>query len=274
MKVFIDQTKPKLGDTQYNLNMILETVEKAIGEKNDIVVFPELTLTGHNLEDITFDVGIENVPEILLEKSREIDIIFGCVEAGESDYPYNTAYYLSKGKIIGKHRKVYLSNYGGNCESRCFMSGDRFESIHTEFGKVGILIGDEIFHQSAQYILAQQGIKYLFVLVNGVAKLGAFKEDIGKNIKTAAKANSLLNGVFTVVVNRTGIEDGAVFYGNSFVVMPDGEICAQGKYFENSGLSCCLDTGAIRRMRMAFPFFKNEDIRLTIGELKSITKKI
>ena len=272
MRVFIDQTKPKLGNTDYNLKMMVESVEKAIQGKNDIVIFPELALTGHNLEDIAFEVGEKEVPAILLEKSREIDIVFGCVELGEEEYPYNTAYYLSEGKVLGKHRKVYLSNYGAACESRCFMSGDRFESIETKFGKVGILIGDEIYHQSAQYILAQQGIKYLFVLVNGVAKLGACKEEIGKNLKLAAQSNSLLNGVFTLVANRTGIEDGFSFYGNSFVAMPNGEIAAQGEYFENSNLVVSLEDGEIRRARTIFPFFKNENMRLTIEELKAIKK--
>ena len=157
MKLYIDQIKPKLGNRVYNLETMLQVIDRAIDEKNEVVVFPELSLTGHSLEDIAFEVGIDKVPQELLEKSKEIDIIFGAVEIGEEDYPYNTAYYLSEGKVLGKHRKVYLSDYGYSTESRCFMKGNSFDVIETKFGKIGILLGDEIYHQSAQYILAQKG---------------------------------------------------------------------------------------------------------------------
>ena len=108
MKVYIGQIKPTLGNVEKNLNMMLEVIDKAIAEKNDIVVFPELSLTGYSLEDIVFDVAIKEVPSVLLEKSKEIGIIFGAVELGEEEYPYNTAYYLEDGKVVHKHRNVYL----------------------------------------------------------------------------------------------------------------------------------------------------------------------
>ena len=50
------------------------------------------------LEDIVFETAMRDVPEILLEKSKEISIIFGMAELGEEEYPYNTAYYLEDGK--------------------------------------------------------------------------------------------------------------------------------------------------------------------------------
>ena len=79
---------------------MLEVIDKAIAEKNDIVVFPELSLTGYSLEDIVFDVAIKEVPSVLTRKSKEIGIIFGAVELGEEEYPYNTAYYLEDGKVV------------------------------------------------------------------------------------------------------------------------------------------------------------------------------
>ena len=65
MKVYIGQIKPTLGNVEKNLNMMLEVIDRAITEKNDIVIFPELSLTGYSLEDIVFDVAIKEVPSIL-----------------------------------------------------------------------------------------------------------------------------------------------------------------------------------------------------------------
>lgn len=273
MKLYIDQIKPKLGNRAYNLETMLQVIDRAIDEKNEVVVFPELSLTGHSLEDIAFEVGIDKVPQELSEKSKEIDIIFGAVEIGEEDYPYNTAYYLSEGKVLGKHRKVYLSDYGYSTESRCFMKGNSFDVIETKFGKIGILLGDEIYHQSAQYILAQKGVKYLFNLINGVGTLKGDKENVGSNTKLVAKANSVMNGIFTIVANRAGVEDGLAFYGNSFVVSPDGNICIEGEYFKEGNITCNLDEGEIRRARTKYPFFKSEDRRLTVCEVLSLEKK-
>ena len=83
MKVYIGQIKPTLGNVEKNLNMMLEVIDKAIAEKNDIVVFPELSLTGYSLEDIVFDVAIKEVPSVLLEKSKVFKVI---VDRKEGDY--------------------------------------------------------------------------------------------------------------------------------------------------------------------------------------------
>ena len=263
MKVYIGQIKPKLGDMDYNLKLMAEVVENAIEGGNDIVVFPELALTGTVLKDISYDVATEDIPEILIEKSEKIDIIYGAVELGEDEYCYNVAYYLSEGEISGKHKKVYVDN-------NCFKSGSNFEVLETRFGKMGILLGDEIYHQGATFALAQKGAKYIISLVNEKAILGESREDIGKNTKIIAKANSLSNSVFTLVVNRAGIEDGVVFAGNSYLVSPMGELVYEGSYLKEEEMTWEVDSDIIRRAKIQHGFSKDENIDLIIKELKNI----
>lgn len=270
MKVYIGQIKPTLGNVEKNLNMMLEVIDRAIAEKNDIVVFPELALTGYSLEDIVFDVAIKDVPVQLLEKSKEISIIFGAVELGEEEYPYNTAYYLEDGKIIHRHRKVYLPDYGMFYEGRYFKSGEKIRAFDTKFGRVGMLVCEDMWHQSAQYILAQDGAKYLFVLFNSPATVGKTKEEMAESWKTIVKTNSLLNGVYSVAVNRAGVEDGVTFFGNSFVVKPDGQILVEGEYLKEDTFSCELDEKEIRRARFKAPMFKAESLNLTKKELERV----
>lgn len=273
MKVYIGQIKPTLGNVEKNLNMMLETVDRAIEEKSDIVIFPELSLTGYSLEELVFDVAIKEVPSVLLEKSKEISIVFGAVELGEEDYPYNTAYYLEGGKVLHRHRKVYLPDYGPYYEGRYFMAGDKVRAFDTKFGRMGILVCEDVWHQSTQYLLAQDGAKYVFVLFNSPAIVGKRKEQLSEGWKTILKTNSMLNGVYTVGVNRVGVEDGTTFFGNSFVVDPNGNIVAEGKYLAEDGFACELDEAVIRRARFKAPMFKAENLNLTKKEIERIENK-
>ena len=270
MKLYIKQIKPVLGNTEKNLNIMVKAIDEAISEKKEIIIFPELSLTGHLLEDIVADVAIKEIPKILLEKSIDIDIVFGAVEIGENEFLYNTGYYLSKGEIIGKHRKVYLANYNGNTESRIFAQGNKIEGFDTKFGKVGILMQEEFYHQSAQNILAQDGVKYLIVLANDTIQFDI--DGIGEELKMIAKTNSLLNGMFTIVANRIGVEDGQSFYGQSFVVDSNGKIIAIAPAFEDKELVCDIDESEIRRSRLRKPLLKNENIKLTIEEMRRVAK--
>lgn len=273
MKVYIGQIKPTLGNIEKNLNMMLEVIDRAIAEKNDIVIFPELSLTGYSLEDIVFDVAIKEVPSILLEKSKEISIIFGAVELGEEEYPYNTAYYLEDGKVLYRHRKVYLPDYGMFYEGRYFMAGDKVRAFDTKFGRVGMLVCEDMWHQSAQYILAQDGARYIFVPFNSPVIVGKSKEEMSENWKNICKANSLLNGTYTVAVNRVGVEDGIAFFGNSFVVNPEGKIVGEGKYIYEDGFSCNIEDIEIRKARFKAPMFKTENLNLTKKEIERIEIK-
>lgn len=274
MRVHVEQMKCVLGNTEKNLLRMLEGIDRAIINGDDLIVFPELCLNGYVLEDLVFDNAVRfKVPEILLEKSKEISIIFGAVEMGEEDYPYNTLFYLEDGKVIAKHRKVYLADYGMFFEGRYFKSGSEIRAFDTKFGKIAMLQGEEIKHQSVQFILAQDGAKYIFVSAAAPTTLGINKHDISLEWKELLKTNSYLNGVYTIMANRCGVEDGVTFFGNSMIISPDGKIIEEAKFMKEDSLSCELAERKIKSTRFLNPIFKNENIDLIIKELKRITKE-
>lgn len=273
MRVHIEQMKAVLGDTEKNLLRMLEGIDKAISNGDDLIVFPELCLNGYVLEELVFESAIREVPVILLEKSQEISIIFGAVEMGEEDYPYNTLFYLEDGKVIAKHRKVYLADYGMFYEGRYFKSGDKIRAFNTKFGRVAMLQGEDIKHQSVQLILSQDRAKYIFVSAAIPTTLGITKHSISSEWRELLKTNSYLNGVYTVMVNRVGVEDGVTFFGNSMLVAPDGEIIEEAKFMKEDSLSCELTERRLRATRIANPIFKNENLDLTIRELKRIAEE-
>ena len=113
--VALAQVKPKLGCVADNLGMIEAAVERGIREKADLVVFPELALTGYFLKDLVPEVALPLAsPEIkrLIELSSHISIAVGFVEVSADYRFFNSALYLEDGAIRHLHRKVYLPTYG------------------------------------------------------------------------------------------------------------------------------------------------------------------
>lgn len=265
MQAYIAQIAPKLGNIKYNIDLILEKIDNAIEKNSDIIIFPELALSGSLLKEIIYDVAIDKMPAEILDKSKEIDILIGAPELGEDDYYYNTAYYLSDGKILGKHRKIYTNNKYVNL-------GENLDIIETKFGKVGILLGREICHQSATYILAQKGAKIIFSLTSNIVILGNTKEDIGKMYKMVAQANSYTNNLYTLVVNRAGREDSLTYSGNSYLVNPMGEISYEMEYLKEEEMNFEIEFDMIRRAKRQKNFARTENKDLIKRELEEIIK--
>lgn len=273
MKAAIAQIKPTLGNIGKNLEIMMEKVEEAKRNNMDIIVFPELALSGYLLEEMVYDVCVE-IPQELLEASRDISILFGGVEKGRDNFIYNSAFYLEDGRLIHTHRKVYLPTYGMFFEGRYFKEGDRFRAFDTKHGRFGILICEDAWHQSASYILGQDGADYIFCLVSSPAR--GFEqgvESMAKDWEGIAYQTATMTGTYFVMVNRVGVEDGVSFWGGSEVVAPTGKVMAKGEYLKEDTLFVDMPEREIRRARFNSPVMKSEDIDLTIRELKRIQNK-
>ncbi len=270
MKVCLAQMKPCLGDTYKNLEIMKIWIEKGIEEKVDLIVFPELSLTGNMLEELVCDVAIKKVPEELIELSKKISIIFGAVELGEDSYIYNSAFYLENGELVNTYRKVYLPTYGMNDEGRYFKAGNNLSSFDTKFGKIGLLMGEDLKHQTSPFILAQDGATRVFILSNN-AVCGIEKNiELGRDLDAMALSAAIANRIFIASVNRVGVEDGVSFYGKSKVFAPTGEILYEGKLLEEECILVDLSQDYIRRARVSNPIAKGENLALVLKELKRI----
>ncbi|MGL4947204.1 MAG: nitrilase-related carbon-nitrogen hydrolase [Cetobacterium sp.] len=272
MNIFLAQTKPVLGNTERNLNAMVEIVEREIEKGTELVVFPELSLTGYLLEDMVYDIAIQKVPAILFELSKKISIIFGAVELADDLYHYNSAFYLEDGELKHTHRKVYLPTYGLFDEGRYFKEGDKVRAFDTKFGRVGMLICEDGFHQSNSYILAQDGAHTIFTIVNSPTRLSNKGLEISDTWESICKTTSISNACFTVMVNRVGVEDGVDFWGGSFAVSPSGNIIKKLNYFEEDGGNVLINKKEIVKVRFASGSCKNEKIDLVLNELKRVKK--
>ena len=277
-KVALAQIKPKLGCVGDNLSIIEEQVAAAILDKADLVIFPELALTGYFLKDLVPDVALTlDSPEIarLKRLSADIAIAVGFVET-TSDYRFfNSAIFLDKGKIVHLHRKVYLPTYGLFDEQRYLARGERFRAFDTRFGRFGMLICEDLWHLSAPYILAMDGAATILCLSSSPGRGLTIDERLGSTIawqRLTATTATFLNARI-LYCNRVGYEDGINFWGGSEAVAPCGTSIARGKLMDEDLVYATIIEGELRRERILSPLMRDENLQLTIRELQLIESR-
>ena len=271
------QIKPKLGQVFDNLAMIREQLELAIAQQADLAVLPELALTGYFLKDLVPEIALAlDSPElaILKEFSRRISIAVGFVEVTKDYQFYNSAAWFEDGELKHLHRKVYLPTYGLFDEQRYLGRGDRFRAFDTKFGRVGLLVCEDMWHLSAPYLLAMDGAATLVCLSSSPGR-GVEGDELAtaaawRNLTTAT-ARFLTCRV--IYVNRVGYEDGVSFWGGSHVVAPSGEIVAAAPEFEPSLTLATLAEAELRRERIASPLLRDENLCITLQELGRIDRE-
>jgi predicted amidohydrolase len=275
--VALAQIKPKLGCLDDNLALVEAAIEKGINEGAQLVVFPELALTGYFLKDLVPDVAINlHAPQIERLKllSTRISIAIGLVEVTDDYRFFNTALYLEGGEILHVHRKVYLPTYGLFDEQRYLARGERFRAFDTRFGRVGMLICEDMWHLSSPYILAMDGATTLICLSSSPGRGVSEAEGLGSSAAwqklTSTTAMFLNCRVF--YCNRVGYEDGINFWGGSEVIAPSGEVAARGRLLEEDFVLAKVDEGALRRERIFSPMMRDENMSITVNELRRIER--
>lgn len=269
------QIKPKLGCLDDNLAMIEETTGRAIASKAELVVFPELALTGYFLKDLVPDIAISlDSPTIvrLRKLSKDIAIAIGFVEVTTDYRFFNSAIFLDRGEIVHLHRKVYLPTYGLFDEQRYLAGGDRFRAFDSRFGRLGMLICEDLWHLSAPYILAMQGATTLICLSSSPGRGLTDDERLGSTIawqRLTATTATFLNAR-VLYCNRVGYEDGINFWGGSEAVAPCGTPLSRGKLLEEDLVLATLREGELRRERILSPLMRDENLELTLRELQRI----
>jgi NAD+ synthase (glutamine-hydrolysing) len=277
LNLALAQIATQLGDVQANLEKHLDFVKQAKAQKADLVVFPELSLTGYVLQDLVPTVAhwpLESDPvfQPLFKASQELDLVVGFVEEDRRHRFYIASAYLSGGEVLHVHHKVYLPTYGLFDEGRFFAWGDSVRAFDTRFGRMGILICEDFWHASPPYLLWLDGADVL-LLTSASPGRGLNQEDRLESARWVENVNRAYANLFTNFVvhsNRTGYEDGLNFWGGSTVFDPNGELLAHGPYHEEALVVTRLDLDYLHRTRARLPLLRDERTGLVQRELNRI----
>ncbi len=277
MKIALAQINTKLGLLQANLEKHLAFIQQAQAEAADLIIFPELSLTGYLIQNlvptlVTQPVASDPIFKPLLNASKKIDIALGFVDRDEKHRFYIAAAYLSKGAVVHVHRKVYLPTYGMFDEGRFFAKGHEARAFTTRLGRFGLLICEDFWHASLPYLLWMDGAELMIFISaspgHGISETPQFGADQWVEHTTKAYAN--LFTCFVAATNRVGFEDGLCFYGNAHLHGPEGELVAQGPPLEEALTIAEIDFTQLHRARSRLPLLRDERPELVLEQLNRI----
>jgi predicted amidohydrolase len=279
LNLALAQINTRLGDVQSNLEKHLALAAEAQASGADLLVFPELSLTGYALQDLAHTVAHAPRPDDpvfkpLLAASQELDLLVGFVDEDRRHRFYIASAYLSQGRVVHVHHKVYLPTYGLFDEGRFFAWGDEIRAFDTRFGRMGILICEDFWHASPPYLLWLDGAD-LMLFMSASPGRGLSDQTQLESARWVEHINRAYASLFTnfvVHANRVGYEDGLHFWGGATVFDPDGELLAKGPYFQESVTYCELDLQQLHHTRARLPLLRDERTALVKREMERILR--
>jgi NAD+ synthase (glutamine-hydrolysing) len=226
------QINPVVGDVAGNVNKIIETAQQARKQFNaDLIVFPELTLTGYPPEDLLLRPGLlKRVRKALTTLASKLDnvaVLIGHPDGDVGSALYNSASLIDGGKLVCTYHKQQLPNYGVFDEKRYFIEGENATVFDFRGLKIGITICEDIW-------FTQPSIKAKSAGADLIVNLNASPYHTGKWPLREAEVRKRISetGLPIVYVNQYGGQDELVFDGHSFVMNANGEKVVQAPAFE------------------------------------------
>lgn len=231
LKIVMAQVNPLVGDIHGNTDMVIDIVRQAEAEHSaDIVVFPELTLTGYPPEDLllreSMDLRIKRALQQICDASLQATVVVGYPRkmAGRV---FNMAGVIDSGDVIAEYAKQHLPNYKVFDEKRYFVSGDSPCVVRLKGIKAAITICEDMWQVEPMHQARQAGAQLMLNLNASPFHLGKINE------RRELLHERAREGQMPVVyVNQVGAQDELVFDGASLVVDANGEVQVQAPSFE------------------------------------------
>lgn len=262
LKIGLAQIDCRLGDVEANAERHLDWIARAREAGVDLLVFPELSLTGYRLLHLTSRVGMPATSPVLArlaETAGPMRVILGFVEEGETGALHNSAVLLAGGEPIYLHRKLYLPTYGIFQEDRFFSRGKRLDPFPLPWSQAGVLICEDLWHPELARRLAASGVRLLIVISAAPGRIGggAFPES-HESWELLTRSTAMLNTCWVAYCNRVGWEEGSFYPGVSHLVRPGGEVATRAPILEEHLLVAEIDLRDSDRLRWRLPLLDDE----------------
>lgn len=280
ISIALSQISTRLGDVSSNLEKHLSVIREARGMGADLLIFPELSLTGYALQDLAITVAHAAHPgdpvfRALLDETDDINLVVGFVDEDSRHRFFIASAYLSRREIVHVHHKVYLPTYGLFDEGRFFAWGDSICAFDTRFGRAGMLICEDFWHASPPYLLWLDGAD-LFLFSSASPGRGLNSEPQLESARWVDHINQAYASLFTSFVahsNRVGYEDGLNFWGGSSIYDPNGDLLLQSPYHQENLSVCQVDLNQLHRTRARLPMLRDERTALVLREMQRILRE-
>ena len=271
MRVALAQVDCVLGDVEGNARRARAQIERARAEGAELVVFPELNLTGYGLGSITEDVAValdDPVIAALASATDGVAAVVGCVESGRV-HTYNSALFLDGGTVVHVQRKTHLPTYGRWEEHKHFSPGPALRAFDTRLGRTAVLICNDAWQAPLAYVAAHDGARLLIVPAASSLEPadGTDPAELERDWADLLRFHARFLQAWVVFVNRVGEEGEVTFWGGSRVLDPWGRTVAQAPRGEEALVHADLDVHAVRRRRRELPLLKEPQLGLIRREI-------
>jgi predicted amidohydrolase len=278
LRVALAQFAPRLGLLEENLAHHRELLGKARSGGADLVVFPELGLTGYLLQDLAAEVAMRADDVRLLGLAAEtagMSAVVSFVEESSDHRLFISAALMEDGEVRFVHRKLFLPTYGLFDERRFFAAGDRLRAVDSRLGvRLGLAVCEDFWHLAVPETLALDGAQILINVSSSPGRDLAAIHEVG--LGTAASWRNLmrtyaqLTTSFVIFCNRVGVDETISFWGGSEVVAPNGEAVFTAPLFDEGLHFVDIDLGDVRRERIGLPLLRDERPELHLRELRRV----
>jgi len=280
------QIAPVLGDLAQNLALHEVKIAESKAAGADLVIFPELSLTGYQLQDLAPEVAMRRtdprLDSLASLTSGGPSAVVSFVESTDDHRLFAAAALLEGGVVRHVARKCYLPTYGLFDERRFLAAGDAIRATRASLGGrsvkgdvgVGIGVCEDFWHPTLPAILAQDGAELLINVAAGPARGASVDADQGLGSAaswgTLLRATAALTTSYVAFTNRVGVDESLIFWGGSRVIGPDGVVIAEAPLFDEALLLTEIDLDEVARARSALPLLRDERLELTRREFDRI----
>lgn len=239
VKIAAVQTSPRFADKAYNLNVMLAKTAEAAGNGANLIVFPELALTGYKFANTAEGLPYaEPVPgpstQIMARQAAQLGvyIVFGMLETDGQNL-YDAVVFVGPEGFIGKYEKIHM---GHRSEALTFTRGSKAPPVFdTPIGRIGIAsCYDGAFPETGRR-MGVQGAQ-IMVLID---------TENGTTWRDYVRSRAAENGAYAVVANRVGGERLSTFNGYSLIAGPDYQLLANAGTTNEETIYADVDLGAL-----------------------------
>lgn len=264
------QVDVALGDIDANVERAERVITEAVAQGTDLIVFPELHITGYDIGAVDTDLSIAPDDDRLVRLSKAAGraaVLLGFVEAGRGIHTYNSAGYYLGGELVHLHRKLYLPTYRTYEERKHFTPGPNLRAFETEHGRMATLICNDAWQPPLAFIATQDGARVLLVPTASAQSNFPRRYDSAGYWHGITRFYGRMFQLYVVFVNRVGVEGELRFWGGSHIIDPWGDVVAEAPLVSEHVSTAVVDLAEVRRRRREIPLVKEARLGLIQREV-------
>jgi len=241
VRIALAQVDTTVGDLDGNVERLRAWASRATEAAADVVVFPELALTGYPPEDLVLRPAfvrdnLQALDALAKHTAGGCPIVLGFVDRSDRGI-HNAAALLANGEVVARYHKVKLPNYGVFDEARTFVPGEISCPVRLAGSELGLSVCEDAWAPGPPFDDYAERRTPVILNING----SPFHRDkLGERLDTC-RDRALETGAWIVYVNAVGGQDELVFDGGSLVVRPDGSLAHHAALFEEDLLVVDID---------------------------------